>query len=68
MELVARASNAPIESERTAIGVEGSKYWSGRLTNEGMTCHETLDAGYQCVCHLVDGSVVPINGTKCAGQ
>ena len=43
MELVARASNTPKESERTAIGVEGSKYWSGRLTNEGMTCHETLE-------------------------
>ena len=30
-----------------------------------MTCHETLDAGYQCVCHLDNGRIVPINGTNC---
>ena len=32
-----------------------------------VTCHETLDAGYQCVCHLDNGRIVPVNGTRCVG-
>ena len=43
MELVARASKTPKESEGVSDGVEGSTYWSGHLTKEGMTCQESLE-------------------------
>ncbi len=33
-----------------------------------VSCLNTLDAGYQCHCHLANGTIVPINGTDCEGQ
>ena len=35
---------------------------------ENITCYENIDAGYVCVCHLSDGTSVPINGTQCSGN
>ncbi len=37
-------------------------------TVSNVTCHETMDAGFQCVCHLPEGGVIPINGTDCVGK
>lgn len=38
------------------------------ISVENLVCRDTLEAGYQCICHLSETVTIPVNGTECISE